>query len=517
MQFFIFFIIWAVMVGAGAMLSPAWPTRQPRVGQAAAFSLALIVGGAVFWAELFGWGTLVIDYLLFALVSVVVLGGTLSQAQVRAEAQGIELEDAAQGWPGPMDLVFFTVAGVLFSLPLFLYAVPPGGTAAANGLVTLAAREGGSFTTLAPIDPAISGFVAPGFHGISAYLSQQLGQPIPQIYLALGAVLGFLSVWVAYDLGGEIRDKRLGRAMALGLIVSVGVLNLQFSGHYPQLMAVLFALAYLLYGLRALRHGTPLDIVGGGLMLGAVLYVDPPLFVFCLLLSLLGAATLLIPRSIDKERSRPGTLTLRLLGVLLVAFLGTAPWTVQHPVEVLQLLNIASGDPSLIAMTVYALVAPLLLGFVLLWLWDRLPQGKDEFLLRYALVPLGIAAVLVVSMPLFIASVPLDTTWADLAAMNWLADNTEPDAAILNHPTQPWVQASTARTAAFAPRPDGFPQAQANAAAVAFWDEYDVAALDGYTHVLIPQNLADIPLPDGLQLVYEADGARVAEVAELEQ
>lgn len=510
MQFFIFFVIWAVMVGAGAMLSPAWPTREPRIGLAATFSLALVVGGAIFWAELFGWGTLVIDYLLFALVSVVVLGGTLSQAQMRAEAQGLELSDAEQGWPGPMDLVFFTVAGLLFSMPLFLVAVPPGETAAAQALLTLAAREGGSFTSLAPIAPQITGFAAPGFHGISAYLSQQLGQPIPQIYLALGAVLGFLAVWVAYDLGGEIRDKRLGRAMALGLMVCGGVLYLQFNGHFSQLMGVTFALTYLLYGLRALRHGKPLDIVAGGLMLGAVLYVDPALFGYAALTGFVLALALLITGALGKERPSVGAAIVRILGVLLVAALGTAPWTVQNPADVLNLILAPMSNLTLV--TVYALVAPLLVGVLLLWLWDQLPQGKDEALLRYALVPLGIGAVLAVIVPLLFVPAQENATWADLAAMNWLAENTTPESLILNHPTQPWVQASAGRAAAFAPYPDGFPAAEADSLAVAFWEEGSAEALDGYHYVLVPQAFAADDLPEGLELVFEDDGTRVYQV-----
>ena len=41
MSLFIVFVVGAVIIGAGAMLSPTWPTSQPRVGLSAAFSLAL--------------------------------------------------------------------------------------------------------------------------------------------------------------------------------------------------------------------------------------------------------------------------------------------------------------------------------------------------------------------------------------------------------------------------------------------------------------------------------------------
>ena len=100
MTFFIVFVFSAVLLGAGAMLSPAWRTAQPRIALSATLCLAIVVGGAVFYAKAFGWDTLVVDYLLFALLSGVVLGGTLSTAQARAEARGEQLADRDQGWPG---------------------------------------------------------------------------------------------------------------------------------------------------------------------------------------------------------------------------------------------------------------------------------------------------------------------------------------------------------------------------------------------------------------------------------
>lgn len=194
MQFFILFIFGAVIFGAGAMFAPAWHTSQPRVGLAATLALALVVGGAVFWAELFGWDTLVIDYLLFALMSSVVLGGTLSQAQERAEAKGEELSDAEQGWPGPEDLAFFGIVSLIVMLPLFLFRLPLGADASTTSYLTLTARFGGSFDTLAPYHPDVQVLFSPGFHALTAYLSQQLGQPIPMIQMAVGAVMTLLSI-----------------------------------------------------------------------------------------------------------------------------------------------------------------------------------------------------------------------------------------------------------------------------------------------------------------------------------
>ena len=80
MSLFVVFILAAVLLGAGAMLSPAWRTAQPRVALSASLCLALVVGGAVFYTEAFGWDTLVVDYMLFALLSGVVLGDALHGA-----------------------------------------------------------------------------------------------------------------------------------------------------------------------------------------------------------------------------------------------------------------------------------------------------------------------------------------------------------------------------------------------------------------------------------------------------
>src|SRR4051812_5755990 len=114
MPLFIVLIVGAMLCGAGAMLAPALPTLQPRVGLAATFTLALIMGGSLFMLSLTANDPLVIDYVLFALLSGTVLGGTIAQAQTRAEEKGEELTDAEQGWTGPQDLLFFGLVGALF-------------------------------------------------------------------------------------------------------------------------------------------------------------------------------------------------------------------------------------------------------------------------------------------------------------------------------------------------------------------------------------------------------------------
>ena len=230
--------------------------------------MALIVGGAVFYAETFSWDTLVVDYLLFALLAGVVLGGTLSTAQARAEARGERLSDRDQGWPGPEDLAFFGLVSLLLLVPLVQMPLPLGEHGQALALHSLAARDGGSFSSLVPYAVSPPVIIAPGFHALSAYLSQQLGQPLPIIQQSTAAVVLLMLVWLAYDFGAELHDKRLGRAMALGLLLCGGTTGSLLDGHYSDLLAILFMLAFLLYALRLLHRFNLADLVAGGLLLG---------------------------------------------------------------------------------------------------------------------------------------------------------------------------------------------------------------------------------------------------------
>ena len=310
MSLFIAFILGAVLLGAGGMLSPAWRTSQPRVALAATLCLALICGGAVFYAAIFGWITLGVDYLLFALLAGVVLGGTLSTAQARAEARGERLTDRDQGWPGPEDLAFFALVSLLLVIPLLRLPIPLGEHGQTLALQSEAIREGDLLAQFSP-----------GFHALSAYLSQQLGQPVMRIQQSAAAVIVLMLVWLSYDFGAELRDKKLGRAMAMATLLCGGLGGSLLDGHYSQLPGLLFALAFLLYALRLAWRFHLADMVAGGLLLGAVVYAD-----IGLSLAALMCLALLVMQSWRADSSRARwALT---LGVPLVALLGLAPWLV---------------------------------------------------------------------------------------------------------------------------------------------------------------------------------------------
>lgn len=322
MPLFVIFIFGGVVIGAGAMLAPAWPTEQPRIGLMAALALGLILGGAIFWAMLFGWNTLVIDYLLFALVTAIFLFGTLSYGQKRAEARGEVLLDAHQGWPGPRDLLFFGLAALIFVIPALILPVPLDTDAQGFGYLGVMTRLGGGFRTLGPWHPEIEYLYAPGFTLLIAYLSQQLNQGLHSVQIAVGAVLSVLVIWLAYDLGAELRDKRLGRAMAVVALASLGLFTAFMDSHYTTLLGLVFGVAFLTYALRYFKKGYPADAVASGLMLGAMAFSHPDTTI----IFALGYFPWLITMWLGKPRPTMRVWLVMAFGIPLIALLGISPW-----------------------------------------------------------------------------------------------------------------------------------------------------------------------------------------------
>ncbi len=322
MILFVIFILGAVILGAGAMLSPAWNSAQPRIGMMAALSLALVMGGAVFWASLFGWDTLVVDYLLFALVTSIFLFGTLSYGQKRAEDRGEELSDADQGWTSPGDLLLFAFAALIFIIPAVILPVPLDTDAQGFGYLALMARSGGDFTSLAPWHPDVDYLYSPGFSALTAYLSQQLNLGLHTIQMGVGAVLATLFVWLAYDLGSEIQGKRLGRAMALASIIGLGLFTAYMDSHFTTVLALTFALAFLIYVYRYLRDGWMPDLIAAGLLLGAVVLAHPDTTI------ILGLG--FVPWLLTMWFAKPQPDVRRWLALVIVvpavALMGIAPW-----------------------------------------------------------------------------------------------------------------------------------------------------------------------------------------------
>lgn len=322
MALFTIFVFGAVILGSGAMLSPAWPTIQPRIGSSAVFALAIIVGGAVFLTSLFGWQTLLVDYLLFALVVGIFLGGTLSVGQQRAEARGETLADADQGWPGPRDLALFGACALVLTGAVLLAANTPAAPAD-DITVTMAEslQPGQTFDVFTAVVTTDSGSRPhpPAFIALLTYLSGQLGQPLHLVQISIGGVLALLNVWLVYDLGAELRDKTLGRWLVLPALLA-GLL-LFTAQQYPLLMGLAFAGAFGLYSLRYLRHQYPVDALAAGLLLGAAAITH---FGALAGLLLLYAAALCLLTLQRRLALRTGIVAV--FGVTATALLAISPW-----------------------------------------------------------------------------------------------------------------------------------------------------------------------------------------------
>jgi len=330
------FIFGAVALGAGAMLAPALPAlptpiRQrtaPRIGLAAALVLAVVIAGALFLTALFGWDTLTIDCLWFALLVGIFLGGTLARGAFRGEAAGL-------GWPGARELAFFALALALFAAPLLVLPVPLDTDAQGFGYLALMLRESGSLTTLAPFHPEIEYLYSPGFPALAAYLSQRLGIGLHVIQFAAAAVLALLLIWLLWDFGNEIEDvldpeattqerpaRHTGAVLALMGLLGTGLLTAYMDSHYTTIMALVFALAFLLFVTRYLRGGRWADALAAAVTLAAVPLTHPDTTIILMLGYVPWLGTIWL------ARPRPALRRWLVIaaGIPLLALIGILPW-----------------------------------------------------------------------------------------------------------------------------------------------------------------------------------------------
>ena len=318
----IMFIVGSVLLGAGALLAPALPGAVARIGLGAALTLALVLCGALAWTMLFGWDTLIIDYLLFALVTAVLLGGTLGRghlARARGDADGGD-DDVA--WPGRTELALFALAAALFALPVMLLPAPPDTDAQGFGYLALMTRLAGSLDSLAPFHPEIDYLYAPGFSALVAWLSEKLGHPLHQVMFAFAAVLGLINVWLAHDLGEDLGGRQLGRAVALAMGGGLGLYLAFLDSHFTTLLALVFAQGFVLCALRYQRHGERMDLACAGLSLAAVVLSHPDTTIILAL----GFGPWLLSMWAGEPRPALRRWLLLLAGAPLLALLLVSPW-----------------------------------------------------------------------------------------------------------------------------------------------------------------------------------------------
>ena len=318
----IMFIVGSVLLGAGALLAPALPGAVARIGLGAALTLALVLCGALAWTMLFGWDTLIIDYLLFALVTAVLLGGTLGRGHLARAREGADAGDADIAWPGRTELALFALAAALFALPVLLLPAPPDTDAQGFGYLALMTRLGGSLDNLAPFHPEIDYLYAPGFSALVAWLSEKLGHPLHQVMFAFAAVLGLINVWLAHDLGGDLGGRDLGRAVALAMGGGLGLYLAFLDSHVTTLLALVYTQGFVLCALRYQRDGERMDLACAGLFLAAVVLSHPDTTIILAL----GFGPCLVSMWAGEPRPELRRWLLLLLAAPLLALLLISPW-----------------------------------------------------------------------------------------------------------------------------------------------------------------------------------------------
>ncbi len=324
MPIFALFVFAAVVFGAGALLSPALPTAQPRIGLASALALAIIVCGAVAAASFGKWDSLLIDYLWFALIVGVFLAGTFSAGMFKAEAEGRK----ELGWPGPRELMFLLTVAIVFAAPALTLPVPLDTDAQGFGYLALMIRDGGSLTTLAPYHPEISYLYSPAFPMLVAYLGHQLPVGLQNVELALGAAFSILFIWLAYDFGSELDPegaRRTGLAMAVAALIGTGLLFADLDSHYTTLMALTFALAFLTFALRWLRYGRRFDFLAAAVTLACVPLSHPDTTIVLAL----GYIPWLLTMWIARPRPTFGRWLGLAAGIPLGALILVSPWLIR--------------------------------------------------------------------------------------------------------------------------------------------------------------------------------------------
>lgn len=408
------FILGSVLLGAGALLAPALPGGKVRIGLGAALVLAVVLCGALAWTMLFGWDTLIIDYLLFALVTVVLLGGTLGRGQLRGSRPSTEPSDADLAWPDRGQLAFFALLAALLAIPVIILPVPLDTDAQGFGYLALMTRLGGSLDSLAPFHPEIRYLYAPGFTALVAWLGDRLGHPLHQVMFSFAAVLALLNVWLAFDLGSDLGGRRLGRAVALAMTAGLALALAYLDSHFTALLALVFAQGFVLCVLRYQRNGERADLVSAALLLAAVTLSQPDTTIILAL----GYGPWLLTMWSGEPRPTRRRWIMLLAAVPLLALLIISPWLLQTlPLLGGEIVSPFARDPA------HALH---MLAFHGLWSWPLAligaradPRRRDQatllalgwLLLCADFAVFGVSERIAPWLPLFRYDYPFSIAW----------------------------------------------------------------------------------------------------------
>lgn len=265
-----YLVLAAILLGTGTLAASILPTRGARIGLGAGLFLALVVDSTWLLAPVGGWLPRLGDAAWLGMF-ILIAGGALATAVHYRAAP----DRAAWLWPTGRDFAFLALVVAAFGAVVGALPVPLDTDAQGFGYLALALRDGQHYTTLAPWHPEIQYLYSPAYPGLIAHLSARLDLGIQTLQLAFSAVTAVLFVWMAYDLGCELEDRRTGRAFMLAAVIGTGMVTAFFDSHYTALLALDFSLAFLTFVLGFLKDGGALRALAAAACLAAVPLSQP--------------------------------------------------------------------------------------------------------------------------------------------------------------------------------------------------------------------------------------------------
>ena len=267
-------------------------------------------------------------------------GEKLPQARSLIFCTEDSVADRDLGWPGARELAFLALALAVFVAPILVLPVPLDTDAQGFGYLALSLRESGSLTTLAPFHPEIEYLYSPAFPALAAYLSRQFDAGLHTIQSVTAAVLSLILIWLLWDLGNEVEDwldasgpaaaladddrppRHGGAVLALMGLLGLGLPLAYLDSHFTAIMALAFALAFLVFITRYLRSDRWPDALFAAVCLGAVPLSHPDTTIILMLgyVPWLGTIWLARPRPTRRQW------LVMAVGVPLLALLGISPW-----------------------------------------------------------------------------------------------------------------------------------------------------------------------------------------------
>ena len=320
MSFLAYLMFIAILLGTGTLLASAIPGRGARIGLGTALFLALVVDLTWFVAPLSGWSARLADA-----AWVGAFGLAASAAWLTSRHYNRQKNLPVWEWPTEQDWLLLLLVVAIFGVVVLVLPVPLDTDAQGFGYLALTLREGGDFTTLAPWHSEIDYLYAPAHTGLIAHLSARLDLGIHTLQLLLGAAVCAVFVWLAYDLGCELGNRRTGRAYLVAAMAGTGLVTAFMDSHFTALMALLFSLAFLTFVLRFLDTWRWSNVLGAALCLAAVPLSQPD----TTLALIMGYAPWLVVVWLSKPRPGAFAWLVLVLVIPLVALGIVSPWLMQ--------------------------------------------------------------------------------------------------------------------------------------------------------------------------------------------